>query len=135
MEMGLIVSAASAENCAGDVIRKGRQRVDKLHARMQIPLMRSLLASFVLGALLAPCCVSEFGAAHAQQPASGAAHPPLREACFADVKRLCAEVHPGSGGVAQCLLAHKKDLSPACRDGLARVGAEHADKSAPGKSQ
>ena len=95
--------------------------------------MRALLASFVLGALLAPCYMSHSGATRAQQPPSSPAQTPLRQACRADFQRFCADVHPGSGQIAQCLLAHKEQLSPACRDGLARVGAEHADKSPPGK--
>jgi hypothetical protein len=102
---------------------------------MQIPLMRALLASFICGALLAPCCISNLGAARAQQAPSSPAQTPLHQACRADFQKFCADVHPGRGQVAQCLLAHKDNLSPACRDGLARVGAEHADKNAPGKPQ
>ena len=95
--------------------------------------MKALLASFVFGALLAPCCMSDCGAARAQQTPPSPAQTPLRQACRADFEKFCADVRPGSGHIAQCLLAHKDNLSPACRDGLVRVGADHSDTSAAGK--
>jgi Cysteine rich repeat len=98
-------------------------------------LMRALLASLALGALLAPSFIAPYGTARAQQTSASPAQPPLRQACRADFQKFCADVHPGSGRIAQCLLAHKESLSPACRDGLARIGAEHQDKSDSGKPQ
>lgn len=108
--------------------------------------MRGVLASFALCALVAPCMFGIRGAALAQQAPSSPppspsqspqspSHSTLRQACGADFQKFCADVHPGSGHVAQCLLAHKNDLSPACRDVLVKVGADHADQSAPGKPQ
>ena len=97
--------------------------------------MRALLASFVLGALLAPCCMSNLGAARAQQTPSSPAQPPLREACRADVQKFCADVHPGAGGIGRCLLAHKNGLSSPCRDGLARVGADPPARVPAGKTR
>jgi hypothetical protein len=97
--------------------------------------MRALHASFAVAALLAPCCMSDFGAARAQQPPPGAAQPPPHQACKPDIQKFCAELHPGSGRIAQCLIANKERLSPACRDDLARIGVDHAAKSDPGKPQ
>ena len=36
--------------------------------------------------------------------------------CAADVKRLCADVKPGSAGLAACLRQNQPRLSPACRE-------------------
>ncbi len=41
---------------------------------------------------------------------------PGRKACAEDVKRLCANVKPGEGRIAQCLKAHTQDLSPTCAE-------------------
>jgi len=97
--------------------------------------MRALHASFVVAALLAPCCMSEFGATRAQQPSSGPAQPLPHQACKPDIQKFCADVHPGSGRIAQCLVANKDRLSPTCRDDLARIGVDHAGKSDSGKPQ
>lgn len=43
---------------------------------------------------------------------------PGRKACAEDVKRLCANVKPGEGRIAQCLRAHTQDLSPACAENV-----------------
>jgi len=96
--------------------------------------MSARLASFTFGAL-ALCGGGALAPAAAQQPPTSAAQSPPRTACRADFQKFCADVHPGSGRVAQCLLAHKSALSPACRDSLSKVGAQNADKSEPGKSQ
>ena len=96
--------------------------------------MRAVPAIFALGALLAPCLIGS-GAASAQQTPSTPPQSPLHQACRADFRKFCADVPPGSGRIAQCLLAHKDNLSRGCRDILDKVGAEHADKSNPGKPQ
>ena len=98
-------------------------------------LMRALHASFVVAALLAPCCMSNFGAARAQQPPPGPAQSPPHQACKADIQKFCADLHPGSGRIGQCLLANKDRLTSACRDDLARIGVDHAGKNDSGKSQ
>jgi hypothetical protein len=106
--------------------------------------MRAVLAIFALGAVLAPCLLGASGAASAQQtpaapPAqsppmqSPPAQPPPRQACRADFQKFCADVRPGSGRVAQCLLEHKDKLSSGCRDALEKVGAEQAGQSDSGK--
>jgi hypothetical protein len=95
--------------------------------------MRALHASFAVAALLAPCCMSDFGAALAQQPPSSPAQPPPHQACKPDIQKFCADLHPGGGRIAQCLLANKERLSPACRDDLARIGVDPAGKADSGK--
>jgi hypothetical protein len=97
--------------------------------------MRALHASFAVAALLAPCWMSNFGAARAQQPPSSPAQPPPHQACKPDIQKFCADLHPGTGRIGQCLVANKDRLSPACRDDLARLGVDHAGKNDSGKPQ
>ena len=46
----------------------------------------------------------------------------LRTACMDDYKKFCAGVQPGGGRILQCLREREKELTPACRDGLAKTG-------------
>jgi Cysteine rich repeat len=61
------------------------------------------------------------GAAGAQQgsPPPGAAH--VREACAADIQRLCPDAQSGRGGVRMCLRDHQNDLSDNCRSALSAM--------------
>ena len=56
------------------------------------------------------------GAVAAQTPPP--AMPKLRQACAADFQRLCPDVTPGHGAVAQCIKGHVSDLSPDCKSAL-----------------
>ena len=38
-----------------------------------------------------------------------------REACRADVEKLCADVKPGGGAIMKCLHEHKDQVSSDCR--------------------
>jgi len=40
---------------------------------------------------------------------------PSRGACAEDIKKFCADVKPGAGGIAACLKQHEADLSAACK--------------------
>ena len=97
--------------------------------------MRAVLASLVRSALWVVCGVTVAGPGPAQQTPSTPTQTPMRQVCRADFQKFCADVRPGSGHVAQCLLAHRDGLSPGCRDALVKVGADHADKSDAGKPQ
>ena len=43
-----------------------------------------------------------------------------RQACQADVQKLCSSVTAGHGDTMQCLQQHEADLSQACKDQLAQ---------------
>lgn len=65
------------------------------------------------------------GAAAAQQgsPPPGAAH--VRQACAADIQRLCPDAQPGRGGVRMCLRDHQNELSDDCRSAIAAMRQHH----------
>lgn len=44
-----------------------------------------------------------------------------RQACGGDVHRLCQGVAPGAGRIVQCLRQRAGELSPACRNFIARA--------------
>src|SRR5262249_59605323 len=48
----------------------------------------------------------------------------VRQACSADLQRLCAGVQPGGGRILQCMRTHKTELSPDCQSALAQVAAQ-----------
>src|SRR3989338_6799136 len=56
-------------------------------------------------------CLSLAGIA----PAEARAKP-----CADDAARLCKDVQPGGGRVAECLKEHKDELSPACKKNIAK---------------
>jgi hypothetical protein len=41
--------------------------------------------------------------------------------CVADAKKLCKDVQPGEGRVAQCMKEHEKELSPGCKQNLKKM--------------
>jgi hypothetical protein len=80
---------------------------------------------------------SIYGASHAQsdgeQPAPGGGP---REACTADIEKLCAGVDPGGHQIMQCLRQHQDDLSDGCKSTLMSARANHhwRHDAAPGDS-
>ena len=60
---------------------------------------------------LSPPCRDEF--ARAREKVRG-----FREACAADVQRVCAGVAPGGGRIYVCLKQNETALSPACQQAL-----------------
>ncbi len=73
------------------------------------------------------------GAAAAQTPP--APMPKLREVCAADVQKLCPDVTPGHGAVAQCVRGHVQELSPDCKSALmARREAMRERRAAMGSA-
>ncbi len=52
----------------------------------------------------------------------GKGNHPLRKACAEDVKKLCPDVKPGEGRIAQCLKQHTQDLSQGCADMMQQRG-------------
>jgi hypothetical protein len=61
----------------------------------------------------------------AAQAQDAPAPPNARQACKADYQKFCSGVSRGGGRIADCLNAHKSDLSTACQEVL--------NKSPPGK--
>ncbi len=44
--------------------------------------------------------------------------------CRADIDSTCAEIEPGEGRIAQCLLDNRDGLEPACQQAIDDVGLE-----------
>lgn len=86
--------------------------------------------------LIALSCLSICGLALAQK-APSTPQPEVRQACKADYQKSCHGVRPGGGRIESCLLAHKDDLSQACRDALAAHRPQQSDGTLKdsGKSQ
>jgi hypothetical protein len=81
-----------------------------------------------LVASLAVLAAALGGGAGWAQPADSpppAAGPSPREACAADVKRLCADTQPGGGQVMQCMRQHRDELSDSCKSALMAARANH----------
>ena len=58
---------------------------------------------------------------------SGAALAQTQEAmryCRSDIERLCPGLQPGGGRIAQCLKAHKMEVSVGCAKTLQKMKAE-----------
>ena len=72
----------------------------------------------------------------AQTPPAGP--PPgagkMREACAADVKKLCPDTPMGGGKIMQCLKEHSDSVSDGCKQAMAAAKAAHDQQQAP-KSQ
>jgi Cysteine rich repeat len=49
----------------------------------------------------------------------------VREACHADVERLCKDVKPGRGQIHECLKAHEADLSDGCKAAIKEAREHH----------
>ena len=42
----------------------------------------------------------------------------VREACHADVERLCKDIKPGDGRLRECLRSHHDELSDGCKGAI-----------------
>jgi hypothetical protein len=54
----------------------------------------------------------------------------LREACAADMAKLCPDAQPGPGR-RQCMMAHKDQLSEACKTAIASAMAARQAGQSP----
>ena len=68
----------------------------------------------------------------AQQPAPPSGE--VRQACHADVQKLCPGMRPGGGKIKDCMASHKAELSQACKDALAKAEQQHAPAANGGQS-
>jgi Cysteine rich repeat len=56
--------------------------------------------------------------------ATGASAQEATGPCKADAAKLCNGVQPGGGAILKCLKSHESDLSPACKNNMAKAKAE-----------
>jgi hypothetical protein len=57
------------------------------------------------------------------------------DACTPDAMRLCQNAIPDANRVAQCLVANKQQLSPACTSVFNRPRGANVDRERPAKTQ
>jgi hypothetical protein len=63
------------------------------------------------------------GAALAQ-PAQPQGRGMVRQACAADIQKLCPDAKPGpGGGMRECIMSHQSELSDGCKTALAQMRA------------
>ena len=53
--------------------------------------------------------------------AAGVSAEEVDRPCVADAKKLCKDVQPGEGRVAQCMKEHEKELSPGCKENIRKM--------------
>jgi hypothetical protein len=53
--------------------------------------------------------------------AMGASAAQTAKPCRDDAAKLCPDVKPGGGAMARCLKEHSSELSPACKDNIAKA--------------
>jgi Cysteine rich repeat len=56
--------------------------------------------------------------------AAGVSAEEVDRPCAADVKKLCKDVQPGEGRIAQCMKEHEKELSPGCKENIKKLKAK-----------
>lgn len=67
-------------------------------------------------------------AAGAPTPEMRAARQAMRDACAADIKTFCPDTAAGGGRPGQCFREHAADLSPTCKDAVAKMRAERRNE-------
>jgi len=70
------------------------------------------------------CAAGSLAAALLASGAVAAEQRAGRDVCRADVERVCKNVQPGGGRIAQCLKDNEASVSPACKEHMAKV-SEH----------
>lgn len=80
--------------------------------------------------LLAALALSSGVALAADQPARGA----VQAACKADVEKLCPGTQPGGGRIGECLKKNEAQVSPTCKDAIAKAH-QHKSPAATGSTQ
>ena len=79
---------------------------------MNIVTVHSKLQSGRLAAVAGMLCLSVALCAPAEE---------VDKPCVADAKKLCKDVQPGEGRIAQCMKDHEKELSPACKANIKKM--------------
>jgi hypothetical protein len=78
-----------------------------------------MLRDLALAATGAAMFAAALGAAPAGPTAAQAApFKIVRQACVADVHRLCAGIQPGGGRIKKCVIANYEQLSDGCKDAM-----------------
>lgn len=77
-------------------------------AMIRRTMLAAIVAAFAFASL-----------AQAQQQSAPPNMEKVRQACGADIQRLCAGIQSGGGRLMQCMRGHQSELSPECQTALA----------------
>ena len=86
--------------------------------------MRTLRLVFVVAAIF--CFISSIAFAQEMEG---------KGACRTDVEKFCKDVQPGQGRIAQCMKQHEAELSPACKERIAKGKERIAEGKGKEKAQ
>lgn len=71
---------------------------------------------------------ASFSAASAQSDSGqtqGDHHGAVRQACMADIQKLCSGVQPGGGRIMQCMREHQDQVSDGCKTAMSSMHGHH----------
>jgi cysteine rich repeat protein len=84
-------------------------------SQQEVPMRGVTGSVLTLGVLaLGLLLLCPAGSAQAQERAA-------RGACKADVEKLCKDVKPGEGRIAQCLKSNEANVSAGCKEAMAQM--------------
>ena len=97
-------------------------------------MMRSILSGAALALVLAVgAASSQPSGADTSGAPSGGGRSAMRQACIADIQKLCADTQPGGGRIMQCLRGHADQVSADCKSAMqsARAARREQRQSTP----
>jgi hypothetical protein len=103
----------SSTTAAGEDIPMPRQPVVPALSPIDAGRVAKRAQTLLLGAVIA----AMFGGAAAAQSAARP-NEAVKQACADDVHRLCAGIPSGGGGVRQCVIENREQLSDGCKSAM-----------------
>ena len=89
---------------------------------------RTILRDFALATAAAALVAAALASAETAV-AQASPHQVARQACVADVHRLCAGIAPGAGRIRKCVIDKYAQLSDACKNAMRQAGALSAERN------
>ncbi|MEM7227132.1 MAG: hypothetical protein AAF495_29460 [Pseudomonadota bacterium] len=120
----LTAAPAGAQTLVQDVARKCQVEI-KTYCSQVLPGGGRILACFYAhGDKLSPQCEYALFDASARLERAIAAITYVANECEDEIDEYCANIQPGGGNIAQCLLANDSNLGKHCSHALSDVGVK-----------
>jgi hypothetical protein len=98
--------------------------------------MKQHLFAAALAAAMALAAVAQAQPAGGGAGGGGGGRAGMREACQADMQKLCPDAKPGpGGGMRECIKSNFDKLSTPCQDAINKMRAEHQGGQGGGGGQ